>query len=210
MRYTGPKKKLCRREGKNLFGSEKYSLNDSKRKMLGKNAGRMNLYGQQLRAKQATKRMFGVSEKQFANYFKKASRMKGNTLENMQRLLETRLDVVVLKANFARTIMQSRQFVNHAHFTVNGHKVDIPSYQVTAGDIITVRERLKDTTIYKTLQVESQEFLTKNQSGKVSSVDWVDADPKQFKITVTRLPEVQDFDQAIALDMKKIIEFYSK
>jgi len=76
MRYTGPKKKLCRREGKNLFGSEKYALTDSKRKLLGKNVGRMNLYGQQLRAKQATKRMFGVSEKQFANYFKKASRMK--------------------------------------------------------------------------------------------------------------------------------------
>jgi len=76
MRYTGPKKKLCRREGKNLFGSEKYSLNDTKRKLLGKNVGRMGLYGQQLREKQATKRMFGVSEKQFANYFKKAARME--------------------------------------------------------------------------------------------------------------------------------------
>lgn len=128
----------------------------------------------------------------------------------MQKLLETRLDVVVLKANFARTIMQARQFVNHAHFTVNGHKVDIPSYQVSAGDSISVREKLKDTTIYKTLQVESQEFLSKNQSGKVSSVEWIDADPKQFKITVTRLPETQDFDQSVAMDIKRIIEFYSK
>ncbi len=208
MRYTGPKKKLCRREGKNLFGSEKYDLNGSKRKLLGKNTGRMGLYGQQLRAKQSAKRSFGVSEKQFSNYFKKAARMKGNTLENMQRLIETRLDVAVHKANFARTIMQARQFVNHAHFTVNGQKVDIPSYQVSIGDVIEVRERLKDTPIYKNLQTESEEFLKQNASGKVSAVEWIDADPKGFKITIKRLPEAPDFDQSI--DMKKIIEFYSK
>jgi small subunit ribosomal protein S4 len=208
MRYTGPKKKLCRREGKNLFGSEKYSLEGSKRKLLGKNVGRMGLYGQQLRAKQSAKRMFGVSEKQFANYFKKASRMKGNTLENMQRLLEMRLDMAVLKANFARTIMQARQFVSHAHFIINGHKVDIPSYQIAVGDIIEVREKLKDTPIYKNLQVESEEFLKTNKSGKVSAVEWIDADPKSYKITIIRLPEPTDFDQSI--DMKKIVEFYSK
>ncbi len=208
MRYTGPKKKLCRREGKNLFGSEKYALNTSKRKLLGKSVGRMGLYGQQLRAKQSTKRMFGVSEKQFSNYFKKATRLGGNTLENMQRLLETRLDVAVLRANFARTIMQARQFVSHAHFIVNGQKVDIPSYQIQVGDIIEVREKLKDTPLYRTLQTESEEFLKNNQSGKVSAVEWIDADPKSFKITIKRLPEVQDFDQSI--DMKKIIEFYSK
>lgn len=208
MRYTGPKKKLCRREGKNLFGSEKYSLTDSKRKLLGKNTGRMGLYGQQLRAKQSAKRMFGISEKQFSNYFKKASRMKGNTLEGMQRLIESRLDVAVLKANFARTIMQARQFVNHAHFVVNGHKVDIPSYQVSVGDVIEVRERLKDTPIYRNLLVESAEFLKNNASWKVSSVEWIDADPKSFTITIKRLPESADFDQSV--DMKKIIEFYSK
>lgn len=208
MRYTGPKKKLCRREGKNLFGSEKYSLDGSKRKLLGRNVGRMGLYGQQLRAKQSAKRMFGVSEKQFANYFKKASRMKGNTLENMQRLLEMRLDMAVLKANFARTIMQARQFVSHAHFVINGQKVDIPSYQISVGDVIEVREKLKDTPIYKNLQVESEEFLKTNKSGKVSAVDWIEADPKTYKITIKRLPESTDFDQSI--DMKKIVEFYSK
>lgn len=208
MRYTGPKKKLCRREGKNLFGSEKYSLDGSKRKLLGRNVGRMGLYGQQLRAKQSAKRMFGVSEKQFANYFKKASRMKGNTLENMQRLLEMRLDMAVLKANFARTIMQARQFVSHAHFVINGQKVDIPSYQISVGDVIEVREKLKDTPIYKNLQVESEEFLKTNKSGKVSAVEWIDADPKTYKITIKRLPEPTDFDQSI--DMKKIVEFYSK
>jgi len=172
MRYTGPKNKLCRREGKNLFGTEKYSQTDSKRKLLGKNVGRMGLYGQQLRAKQSTKRMFGVSEKQFSNYFKKASRLHGNTLENMQRLLETRLDVAVLRANFARTIMQARQFVSHAHFIVNGKKVDIPSYQISVGDVIEVREKLKDTPLYKTLRIESEEFLKNNKAGKVSGVDW--------------------------------------
>lgn len=208
MRYTGPKKKLCRREGVNLFGSEKYSLTDSKRKLLGKNVGRMGLFGQQLRAKQTMKRMFGCSEKQFSNYFKKAARMSGNTLENMQRLVETRLDVAVLKANFARTIMQARQFVSHAHFIVNGQKVDISSYQVSVGDVIEVREKLKDTPLYRTLLTESEEFLKNNQAGRVSAVDWIDADPKAFKITIKRLPESQDYDQSV--DMKKIIEFYSK
>lgn len=163
MRYTGPKKKLCRREGKNLFGSEKYSPQHGIRKPLGKSIGRMNLYGQQLRTKQAIKRMFGVSEKQFVNYYKKAVKMKGNTLENMQRLLETRLDSVVLKSNFARTIMQARQFVSHVHFTVNGKKVNIPSYQVSVGDTIVVREQLKEAPIYKNLQTESEEFLKNNQ-----------------------------------------------
>lgn len=194
MRYTGPKKKLCRREGKNLFGSEKYTLNDSKRKLLGRTYGPL---GQQLRAKQATKRMFGVSEKQFSNYFKKASRMHGNTLENMQRLLETGLDVAVLKANFARTIMQARQFVSHAHFIVNGKKVDIPSYQISVGDVIEVREKLKDTPLYRTCPTESEEFLKNNQSGKVSAVEWINADPKAFKITIKRLPETQDYDQSV-------------
>lgn len=208
MRYTGPKKKLCRREGKNLFGSEKYSLKDSKRKPLGKNTGRMWLYGQQLREKQATKRMFGISERQFANYFKKANRMKGSTINNMQLLMETRLDVAILKANFARTIMQARQFVSHAHFIVNGSKVDIPSYQVSIGDVIEVREKLKDTPLYRTLQSESEEFLKNNTSGKVSGVSWIDADPKTFKIVIKRMPESADFDQSI--DMPKIIEFYSK
>ena len=134
--------------------------------------------------------------------------MHGNTLENMQRLLETRLDVAVLKANFARTIMQARQFVSHAHFIVNGKKVDIPSYQISVGDVIEVREKLKDTPLYRTLQTESEEFLKNNQSGKVSAVEWIDADPKAFKITIKRLPETQDYDQSV--DMKKIIEFYSK
>jgi small subunit ribosomal protein S4 len=152
--------------------------------------------------------MFGVSEKQFSNYFKKAAKMKGNTLENMQRLLETRLDVAILKANFARTIMQARQFVSHAHFIVNGQKVDIPSYQVAVGDTITVREKMKDTPLYKNLQSESEEFLKNNASGKVSSVEWIEANPKTFTITIKRLPEAKDYDQSI--DMKKIIEFYSK
>jgi len=104
--------------------------------------------------------------------------------------------------------MQARQFVSHAHFIVNGKKVDIPSYQISVGDVIEVREKLKDTPLYKTLRIESEEFLKNNKAGKVSGVDWIDADPKIFKITITRLPETADYDQSI--DMKKIIEFYSK
>lgn len=132
MRYTGPKMKLCRREGKNLFGSEKYVITKSNRAPMGRGFGRMSLFGQQLRTKQAVKRSYGISEKQFRNIYEKASKQSGNTIINMQRLLETRLDVVVLRSNFARTIMQARQFVNHGHFNVNGTKVNIPSYQVRA------------------------------------------------------------------------------
>jgi small subunit ribosomal protein S4 len=127
MRYTGPKKKLCRREGVNLFGTEKYDLTDSKRAPM--RSRKTSEFGLQLRKKQMAKRMFGLSEKQFLGYFKKAqkSNAAGTTGQKMLKLLELRLDNVVYRANFARTRMQSRQFVSHAHFTLNGVKVDIPS-----------------------------------------------------------------------------------
>ena len=206
MRYTGPKMKLCRREGYNLFGTEKYNLEDNHRQV--KRGKKLSEFGVQLRKKQAAKRQYAVSEKQFSRYYQKAANTPGVTGDQMITLLETRFDNVVLRANFARTIMQARQFVSHAHFTVNGQKVDIPSYQISVGDIIEVREKLKDTPLYRTLQVESEEFLKNNQSGRVSAVDWIEADPKAFKIVIKRLPETQDYDQSV--DMKKIIEFYSK
>ena len=200
--------KLCRREGRNLFGSEKYAVAKSNRAPMGRGFGRMSLFGQQLRTKQATKRSFGIAERQFRNYYRKAVRQSGNTITNMQRLLDTRLDVVILRANFARTIMQARQFVSHGHFLVNGKKVNIPSYQVKVGDVIEVRENKKDTTLYQAIRVEFDEFLSQNSSGSVSSVSWLDVDPKTLTIKVTRLPEEDDFENAS--DMARIIEFYSK
>ena len=209
MKFTGPKKKLCRREGRNLFGTEKYDLTKGKRKPLGGGRmGKLSDYGVQLRKKQAAKRMFGLTEKQFAAYYKKATRMSGVLGDNMLQLLELRLDNVVYKSNFARTSMQARQIVNHAHFFVNGKKVNIPSYKVSVGDVISLREKMKDSPLYKGLAEEFQEFVKENKNGTISGAKWLDVDASKMTITVIRLPEREDFDKSI--DVQKIIEFYSK
>lgn len=208
MKYTGPKLKLCRREGINLFGSEKYDLSKNHRKLLGAKMGRGSDFGLQLRKKQMAKRMFNLTEKQFASYYKKAVRMQGVTGENMFRLLELRLDNAVFRSNFARTIMQSRQFVNHSHFFVNDKRANIPSYSLSVGDVISLRERMKDSPLYKTLVEEFKVFVEKNKTGSVTACKWLEVDAQKLTITITALPQVSDFDQAI--DIQKIIEFYSK
>jgi small subunit ribosomal protein S4 len=208
MRYTGPKLKLCRREGYNLFGTEKYNLDNSHRKMLGGGRSKISEFGVQLRKKQAAKRQFGLSEKQFSKYYQKAVKAQGVTGDNMLRLLETRLDTVILRGNFARTIMQSRQTVGHCHFLVNGKKNNIPSYQVRIGDVITLKEKMKESTLYKTLVEEFSEFAKKNTSASFSTANWLDVDPKKLSITIKTLPTSADFDKII--DIQKIVEFYSK
>ncbi len=207
MRYTGPKKKLCRREGVNLFGTEKYDLTDSKRAPM--RSRKTSEFGLQLRKKQMAKRMFGLSEKQFLGYFKKAqkSNAAGTTWEKMLKLIELRLDNVVYRANFARTRMQSRQFVSHAHFTLNGVKVDIPSIIVKVWDVISLRDKLKESPLYKSLLEELEEF-SKNNKWSVSNCKWIEVDVKKLTITITGIPEQDDFDQII--DIQKIVEFYSK
>lgn len=207
MRYTGPKKKLCRREGVNLFGTEKYDLTKGKRSPL--TTRKTSEFGTQLRKKQMAKRMFGLSEKQFAGYFKKAlkSHGEGTTWEKMLKLLELRLDNVVYRANFARTRMQARQFVGHAHFLVNGVKVDIPSISLKVWDVVELRGKLKESSLYKGLLEELQEYAKENK-GNISKSKWIDIDVKNLKITVNALPQVEDFDQII--DIQKIVEFYSK
>ncbi|MCH2189189.1 30S ribosomal protein S4 [Candidatus Gracilibacteria bacterium] len=207
MRYTGPKKKLCRREGINLFGTEKYDLSKGKRGPLRGRKG--SEFGTQLRKKQMAKRMFGLSEKQFLSYFKKAqkSNAAGTTGEKMLQLLELRLDNVVYRANFARTRMQSRQFVSHAHFTLNGVKVDIPSISVKVGDVIALRDKQKESPLYKSLFEELEEF-SKNNKGSVTNCKWIEVDIKKLTITITGIPAQDDFDQII--DIQKIVEFYSK
>lgn len=208
MRYTGPKTKLCRREGVNLFGSEKYDLSQNHRKPLASKFGKSSGYNIQLRKKQMAKRMFGLTEKQFASYFKKALRMQGVTGDNMLSLLSLRLDNVIFRANFARTAMQARQFVGHGHFHVNGKKVNIPSYSVAVGDVISLREKMKESPIYKSLVLEFEEFVKKNTSGTVSAAKWLEVDAKNVSITIKALPAKEDFDPVI--DIQKIIEFYSK
>ena len=206
MRYTGPKMKLCRREGYNLFGTEKYNLEDNHREV--KRGKKLSEFGVQLRKKQAAKRQYAVSEKQFSRYYKKAVKSNGVTGDEMITLLETRFDNVILRSNFARTIMQARQCVSHAHFLVNGKKLNIPSYQVRVGDVITIKERLKESTLYKTLVEEFGEFAKKNESSSVTSVRWLTVDPKKLSITVNALPGPSDFDKMI--DIQRIVEFYSK
>lgn len=206
MRYTWPKKKLCRREGVNLFGTEKYDLTKSKRAPL--RSRKTSEFGTQLRKKQLAKRMFGLSEKQFLSYFKKAQNSNDwTTWEKMLQLLELRIDNVVYRANFARTRIQSRQFVSHAHFTLNGVKIDVPSISLKVGDVIALRDKLKESPLYKSLLEELEEF-SKSNKWKVSACKWIDVDSKKLTITVKALPTKDDFEQII--DIQKIVEFYSK
>ena len=125
----------------------------------------------------------------------------------MLKFLELRLDNVVYRSGFARTRMQSRQFVGHAHFTLNGIKVSIPSIALKVGDVIELRAKLKESPLYKSLLEELEEFA-KDSKKKISSAKWIEVDVKNLKITVTGLPEKEDFDQVI--DIQKIVEFYSK
>lgn len=207
MRYTWPKKKLCRREWVNLFWTEKYDLSKWKRGLL--KSRKTSEFWTQLRKKQLAKRMFGLSEKQFAGYFTKAQKSKasGTTWEKMLRLLELRLDNVIYRANFARTRIQARQFASHAHFMVNWVKVTVPSISMKVWDVIELRERVKESPLYKWLVAEFTEFAKSNK-GKITNTKWIDVDAKKLKITITALPEKDDFEQII--DIQKIIEFYSK
>ena len=207
MRYTWPKKKLCRREGVNLFGTEKYDLTKSNRAPL--RSRKSSEYGIQLRKKQLAKRMFGLSEKQFASYFKKAQKSKAEwtTWEKMMQFLELRLDNVIYRANFARTRIQSRQFVSHAHFTLNGVKVDVPSILVKTWDVISLRDKLKESPLYKSLLEELEEF-SKSNKWKVSACKWIEVDSKKLTITIKAIPSKEDLEQII--DIQRIVEFYSK
>ena len=148
-RYTDANCRLCRREGQKLFlkGDRCYSTKCALEKrnfppgQHGQGRKKISEYGLQLREKQKTKRFYGLQETQFRNLFDKAARKKGITGENLLILLETRLDNVVFRLGFASSRKEARQLVTHGHFTVNGRKVDIPSYQVKAGDIIKVKEK---------------------------------------------------------------------
>ena len=207
MRYTWPKKKLCRREGINLFGTEKYDLTKGKRAPM--KTRKSSEFGIQLRKKQLAKRMFGLSEKQFASYFKKAQKSKaaGTTWEKMLSLLELRLDNVIYRANFARTRMQARQFISHAHFTVNNIKVTVPSISLKVGDVISLRDKLKESPLYKTLIEEFAEFAKENK-GKISNCKWIEVDSNKLTVTIKAIPLKDDFESII--DIQKIVEFYSK
>jgi small subunit ribosomal protein S4 len=201
---------LCRREGGKLFlkGDKCYKPICPIEKrgtqppgMHGPTARRKALagYGQQLREKQKVKRIYFVLEKQFRNYFERAARLKGITGENLLFMLERRLDNVVYRAGFATARRQARQFVNHGHIEVNGRKVDIPSFQVKSGDVITIREADRKNPF-----IEGA-WSTAAGRGRPS---WISANDDGLSATVASLPRREDIDSNI--NEQLIVELYSK
>ena len=156
-------------------------------------------YGLQLREKQKAKFIYGVLEKPFRNYYKKAERMKGMTGENLMVMLECRLDSIVFRLGFARTRREARQIVGHKHFMVNGKTVSIPSYQVKAGDVIEIREKARSLQRYKDiLEVTGGRLVP----------EWLEADQEAMKGTVKYLPTREMID--VPVDEMLIVELYSK
>ena len=165
----------------------------------GQKRAKLSEYGTQLREKQKTKAYYGVGEKQFRKYFEMASNKKGVTGENLLQTLESRLDNVVYRLGFGTSRAQARQFVNHAQFEVNGKRVDIPSYLVKPGDIITVRESKKDNS---TIKVNVEE------SAKRPIPAWLEKDSEKLSGKVIRLASREDVD--IPIEEHLIVELYSK
>lgn len=203
MRYTGPKARLCRRHRANLFGTSKYTrILERRSGKPGAHGGRASFkksseYGLQLEEKQKTRFLFGISEKQFRNYFKKASKQSGETGQNLLRFLERRLDNVIYVSQFAVTRMQARQMVSHGHFLLNGRRVDIPSILVKPGDKIELAPKVKNSPLYSGLE------KLKDYSPK-----WLKVDLKNVSTEVLSLPENDDLEKSV--DSQLIVEFYSR
>lgn len=204
-RYLGPTLKLSRREGTDLFLKSGVRAIDSKCKLEtapgqhGARKGRLSDYGLQLREKQKVRRMYGVLEKQFRNYYKDAARIKGNTGENLLQLLEQRLDNVVYRMGFASTRAEARQLVSHKAIMVNGGVVNIPSYRITAEDTVVIREKSKkQSRIIAALELASQR----------EKPTWVEVDNKALEGVFKRLPERSNLSAEI--NEQLIVELYSK
>jgi small subunit ribosomal protein S4 len=204
-RYIGPKCKLSRREGTDLFLKSGVRALESKCKVEtipgqhGARRGRLSDYGVQLREKQKVRRIYGVLEKQFRNYYKEAARLKGATGENLLQLLESRLDNVVYRIGFGATRAESRQLVAHKAIHVNGSVVNIPSYKVKAGDVISLRDKAK-----KQLRVQSALALASNRG----DTEWIDVDSEKMEAVFKSAPDRQDLSSDINENL--IVELYSK
>jgi small subunit ribosomal protein S4 len=206
-RYTGADCRMCRREGIKLFLKGERCYTDKcgvERRpyapgQAGKKRPRDSEYRVQLREKQRTKRMYGLLEKQFRSYYKLASRQKGITGENLLRLLESRLDNVVYRLGFAKSRDEARQIVRHGHFTVNGRRVDIPSYRVRPGDTVAVADKSKDLLLIKTALIASE---------KIEVPGWLEVDIEKLSGKVLSLPEREQIDAPVREQL--IVELYSK
>lgn len=206
-RYTGPHCRLCRREGLKLYlkGDRCYTGKcavDRRSYAPGQHGqGRKKIseYGIQLREKQKARRIYGVLEKPFRNYFERAERQPGITGENLLRLLERRLDNVIYRLGLGASRVEARQLVRHGHFTVNGRKVNIPSYQVRVGDEIAVRRKSKESPRIKELMERAAER---------TPVAWLEYDANEAKARVVALPTRDQID--VPVQDHLIVELYSR
>ena len=206
-RYTGADCRLCRREGSKLFlkGDRCYSEKCAMERRAyapgeaGKKRVKESEYRTQLREKQKTKRIYGVLEKQFRNYYDIANRQQGITGENLLRVLESRLDNVVYRLGFAKSRAEARQQVRHGHILVNGRRVDIPSYRVRPGDLIAVAPKARDMLVIKSALISNE---------RVSVPAWLEVDIEKLQGSVLSLPTRDQIDSDIREQL--IVELYSK
>jgi len=197
------KYKIDRRMGENIWGRPKSPVN-SRSYGPGQHGQRrkskVSDFGLQLRAKQKLKGYYGnLTEKQFAGTYKEAARRKGNTAETLVGLLESRLDAVVYRAKFVPTVFAARQFVNHGHVLVNGKRVNIASYRVKAGDVVSVRERSRNMAL----------VLEAIQSGERDTPDYLEVDAKGLSVKFIRMPDLAEVPYPVKMEPNLIVEFYA-
>lgn len=201
-RYTGPKAKLVRKFGENIFGNPKFDKILSNKPygpgQHGAGRKRVSDYGTQLKEKQKLKIMYGLFEKQFRNIFKKADKMRGITGENLLQLLERRLDNTVYRLGFASSRSQARQLVSHSHLTVNGKLVNIPSYSLRPGDVIAVRQKSKKMDVFHdALRIR-----------KTNPYEWLEIEKANLSGTFVKIPERVEIP--VNVNEQLIVELYSK
>lgn len=204
-RYTGPVCRLCRREGQKLYlkGEKCFTKCTLERRPsppgVHGRPRRPSEYGMQLREKQKARRFYGISERQFRNYFARAVKARGVTGKVLMQFLERRLDNVVYRAGFARSRREARQIVRHGHVEVNGRKVDIPSFLVSPGDEVAIRPR--------SLKLDRFKAMAEQLEGHTCPA-WMSLDAQNWKCTILRLPERDEVDAPV--DERLIVELYSK
>lgn len=204
-RYTGPSCKLCRREGQKLYlkgdrcYSDKCALNRRQTApgQHGAKRGKLSGYGTQLREKQKVKRFYGILETQFRSTYDRAEKMKGITGENLLQLLELRFDNIVYRLGFANSRKEARQFVTHGHFTVNGHKADIPSMTLSVGDVIQLKDKSKSSDKFKALAEAARTVPS-----------WIEVNTEKMEGKITALPVRDNID--LPIEEHLIVELYSR
>lgn len=208
MRYTGPKARRVRRQNFNVYGSDKYDKILQKKPYppgmqaaaRGGRAAKISEYGKQLLEKQKVCAMYGVHDKQLRSVYAEASRTMGQTDAMMHTFLERRLDSTLFRAGFAATRLQSRQFISHGLFTVNGVRVTIASYRLKEGDVVKVRQQRKSSPVFGPILAAHE---------KVVAPDWLKVDPSALSFEVKSLPSGEKHFE-MGIDMRKVIGFYSR